>query len=157
MSYEYSRYDNTTYNDFHANNSYVDSYTWDKHSWNFYNEHIAKYLAEYFGKTSMILSGKPDKIHLPITITEDSQKEEWDYMWTMLALHPVNKGTYRPKVCETLNGYKWKYIETKFLVYASGDKIIVHNFRHDRHPVTHHSENLNLRVSFQFEELCERS
>jgi hypothetical protein len=69
---------------------------------------------------------------------------EWDYMWTWLENHPVNKGLDEPSIALN-NNEAWQYMGS----YKQGDRVI-HELRHRDHPVTNSIQNLKLQASELF-------
>ncbi len=66
---------------------------------------------------------------------------EWEYMWALVAQHPLNEGVEEPTVADF--SYEcWQYMDTS--LYGGELK---HCFRHRCHPNTHCREYLHLPVS----------
>lgn len=53
---------------------------------------------------------------------------EWNFIWTWLEAHPINKGIENPSIA--LNkGESWQYMGS----YMQDDRVL-HSFRHRHHP-----------------------
>jgi hypothetical protein len=71
---------------------------------------------------------------------------EWDYMWELLGLHPINRGRASPTVC--FNGEcseVWQYMGS-----AEVGGVWAHQFRHRMHPGTGQRECLDVPATLAF-------
>lgn len=77
-----------------------------------------------------------------IIVQKDSP--EWEYMWSWLENHPVNKDIEEPRVA-LHEGEAWQYMGS----FKNKDKV-VHEFRHRKHPVTNNRYTASVSGSDDF-------
>jgi hypothetical protein len=71
---------------------------------------------------------------------------EWDYMWELLSLHPLNHGRASPTVCFNEEFSEvWQYMGS-----AEVGGVWVHQFRHRMHPGSGQREYLSVPATLAF-------